>query len=130
MSGEDGCDKIVQPELYEEHLQQKVAKLRTSLDQYVGHLEVDVYPSPPSHYRLRCRFDIDERDGELMYVMWRYGAAPKRYFTSFPVANDKINALMPKFLAEVKRRPCIANDLVMVHFLSTLSTPDMVVTLV
>lgn len=130
MSGDDGCDAIVQPALYEKHLREKVDKLYSSLDQYVGHLEVEVYESPAIHYRLRCRFDVDEYAGKLTYVMWRYGIGPKRYFTEFPVANEKINRLMPALLGEIKERPIIRRDLIMVHFLSTLNTDDMLVTLV
>ncbi|WP_422102411.1 tRNA (uridine(54)-C5)-methyltransferase TrmA [Vreelandella sp.] len=87
---------------------------------------LEVYPSPPSHYRQRCEFRIWHEEDDLFYAMFEVDPEnPKNKrvirLDQFPVASARINELMPKlreaFLAsdELRRR------LFQVEFLTTLS---------
>eukprot|EP00668_Euglena_longa_P030147 GGOE01037566.1.p1 GENE.GGOE01037566.1~~GGOE01037566.1.p1 ORF type:complete len:773 (-),score=182.55 GGOE01037566.1:14-2332(-) len=111
---------------------------------------LQVFPSAPSHYRLRARFavvelpdclqqteDLAQADacgsltaGEhpLAYCMWDRGG-PGPPLSRFPLASQPINALMPRLLAAVERSPELRQGLRAVHFHGTLAG-DMAITLV
>ncbi|MBR2514545.1 MAG: tRNA (uridine(54)-C5)-methyltransferase TrmA [Halomonas sp.] len=115
----------VDPERYAEQLAEK----RTYIESTFAHFappELEVYPSPPSHYRQRCEFRIWHEEDDLFYAMFEVDPEnPKNKkvvrLDQFPVASEHINALMPRlreaFLAsdELRRR------LFQVEFLTTLS---------
>ena len=91
---------------------------------------LEVVSSEPEHYRLRCRFGVArDQTGGLTYVM-----GPDRTpLSSFPVASERINSLMPSLLRAVDEQggALLASGLREVHFLTTLAEPhDAVITLV
>jgi tRNA (uracil-5-)-methyltransferase len=89
-----------------------------------------VVPSPATGYRMRAEFRVWHQGDELDYVMFRPGEpgtpVPVR---EFPVACERIQALMPQLLAALKREPLLRRKLFQVEFLSTLDG-DTLVTLV
>ncbi|KXZ44369.1 hypothetical protein GPECTOR_68g340 [Gonium pectorale] len=61
---------------YAEQLQSKLAKLRELFAEF-SPPEVEVFESPPSHYRMRAEFTVDVREGELHYVMFDNSPEPE-----------------------------------------------------
>ncbi|BCB61544.1 MULTISPECIES: tRNA (uridine(54)-C5)-methyltransferase TrmA [Halomonadaceae] len=115
----------VDPAHYDEQLADKQAYVATTFAAF-DTPELEVYPSPPSHYRQRCEFRIWHEADDLFYAMFEVDPEnPKNKrvvrLDQFPVASAQINALMPQlreaFLAsdELRRR------LFQVEFLTTLS---------
>ncbi|AYF32424.1 tRNA (uridine(54)-C5)-methyltransferase TrmA [Vreelandella alkaliphila] len=115
----------VEPERYAEQLAEKQAYVEKTFAAFTTPT-LEVYPSPPSHYRQRCEFRIWHEDDDLFYAMFEvdsHNPKNKRVvrLDQFPVASEHINALMPRlreaFLAsdELRRR------LFQVEFLTTLS---------
>lgn len=115
----------VEPERYAEQLADKRTYVEDTFAAFATPV-LEVYPSPPSHYRQRCEFRIWHEDDDLFYAMFEVDTAnPKSKqvvrLDQFAVASTRINELMPRlreaFLAsdELRRR------LFQVEFLTTLS---------
>ena len=115
----------VDPARYDEQLAEKQAYVESTFAAF-DTPALEVYPSPPSHYRQRCEFRIWHEEDDLFYAMFEVDPEnPKNKrvvrLDQFPVASAHINELMPKlrdaFLAsdELRRR------LFQVEFLTTLS---------
>jgi len=115
----------VDPARYDEQLAEKQAYVESTFAAF-DTPALEVYPSPPSHYRQRCEFRIWHEEDDLFYAMFEVDPEnPKNKrvvrLDQFPVASAQINELMPKlreaFLAsdELRRR------LFQVEFLTTLS---------
>ncbi|MFI8749287.1 tRNA (uridine(54)-C5)-methyltransferase TrmA [Vreelandella lionensis] len=115
----------VDPARYDEQLAEKQAYVESTFAAF-DTPALEVYPSPPSHYRQRCEFRIWHEENDLFYAMFEVdpeNSKNKRVvrLDQFPVASAHINELMPKlrdaFLAsdELRRR------LFQVEFLTTLS---------
>ena len=115
----------VDPARYDEQLADKKAYVERTFAAF-DTPALEVYPSPPSHYRQRCEFRIWHEEDDLFYAMFEVDPEnPKNKrvvrLDQFPVASAHINELMPKlrdaFLAsdELRRR------LFQVEFLTTLS---------
>lgn len=120
---------IVDPARYAQQLQAKVERFRADFAALTA-LEPEVYPSQPSHYRLRAEFRIWHDGDSLDYVMFDPDApdvpVPVR---DFPIGSQRINELMPRLRAELLRTPLLRHRLFMVEFLTTLSG-DALVTLI
>lgn len=115
----------VDPARYAAQLADKQAYLESTFATFKTP-DLEVYPSPPSHYRQRCEFRIWHEEDDLFYAMFEVDPDnPKNKkvvrLDQFPVASEQINALMPQlreaFLAsdELRRR------LFQIEFLTTLS---------
>ncbi|MFP3342018.1 tRNA (uridine(54)-C5)-methyltransferase TrmA [Halomonas sp. SIMBA_159] len=115
----------VDPARYDEQLAEKQAYVESTFAAF-DTPALEVYPSPPSHYRQRCEFRIWHEEDDLFYAMFEVDPEnPKNKrvirLDQFAVASAHINELMPKlrdaFLAsdELRRR------LFQVEFLTTLS---------
>ncbi len=92
--------------------------------------EPSVFPSAPTHYRLRAEFRAWQHDGAWDYAMFD----PKNprqpvLLTDFPVADAAICALMPRLRAATLRLPELCRRLYGIEFLATLQG-DMLVTLI
>ena len=122
------------PDCYDEIFSRKVGEIEESFGSILrSHAccEITSQASPPTHFRLRCRFAITADDrGRLRYALYDEGQ-PKVTVSELPIASRQINDLMPKLLAEVEKRQGILRDnLTSVHFLATLAERDVVVTLI
>ncbi|WP_085917769.1 tRNA (uridine(54)-C5)-methyltransferase TrmA [Halomonas sp. CSM-2] len=115
----------VDPERYAEQLADKQAYVERLFASFEPPT-MEVFASPPSHYRQRCEFRIWHEGDDLFYAMFEVtpgNPKSKRVIRldQFPVASEAINRLMPRlrdaFLAsdELRRR------LFQVEFLTTLS---------
>jgi len=114
------------PSAYDAQLQGKVARLRELLAPF-GAPEPAVFDSPREHYRLRAEFRLWREDGQRHYAMFAPGEKHKAILIDdFPIASQRINALMPRLKAAWQASEELSNRLFQVEFLTTLAGDAMV----
>ncbi|MDO5102488.1 MAG: tRNA (uridine(54)-C5)-methyltransferase TrmA [Lautropia sp.] len=117
---------------YQQQLDDKVAYLK---QRFAGlHMPaLEVFDSPPEHYRMRAEFRVWHEGDEMFYAMFEPGQKANtrslRRVDQFPTASRDINALMPRLMAEVSASPVLRQRWYQVEFLSTRSG-DMLVTMI
>ncbi|MAY71617.1 MAG: tRNA (uridine(54)-C5)-methyltransferase TrmA [Halomonas sp.] len=116
---------VVEPERYAEQLAAKRDRLVEQFARF-SPPELEVYPSPPSHYRQRCEFRVWHEGDDLYYVMFEVNPEDpddKRLvrMDQFAVASERINALMPALLDAIRDNPVMRRKLFQVEFLTTLA---------
>ena len=115
----------IQPECYEEQLAEKRATLESTFAVF-NPPALEVFASPPSHYRQRCEFRIWHEGDDLFYAMFEVDPAdPKNKrvvrLDQFDVASESINALMPRLREAFLASDELRRKLFQVEFLTTLS---------
>ncbi|MFV8782774.1 tRNA (uridine(54)-C5)-methyltransferase TrmA [Microbulbifer sp. SA54] len=114
---------------YQQQLDEKVARLQQAYTPYTQ-LEPEVFPSPPSHYRLRAEFKMWQEGGRVDYAMYRQGEYKKPFvITEFTVGSERINELMPPLLDAINQSELLRKRLFCTEFLTTLSG-DALITLI
>ena len=114
------------PSSYATQLDAKVARLRELLAPF-GAPEPAVFDSPREHYRLRAEFRLWREDGQRHYAMFAPGDKHKAILIDdFPIASQRINALMPRLKAAWQASEELGNRLFQVEFLTTLAGDAMV----
>lgn len=114
------------PSSYTTQLDAKVARLRELLAPF-GAPEPAVFDSPREHYRLRAEFRLWPEDGQRHYAMFAPGEKHKAILIEdFPIASQRINALMPRLKAAWQASEELGNRLFQVEFLTTLAGDAMV----
>lgn len=114
------------PSSYTTQLDAKVARLRELLAPF-GAPEPAVFDSPREHYRLRAEFRLWREDGQRHYAMFAPGEKHKAILIEdFPIASQRINALMPRLKAAWQASEELGNRLFQVEFLTTLAGDAMV----
>ncbi len=109
------------PEHYTGQLQQKVLDVEQQFANFSLPV-IEVFTSPPLHYRLRAEFKIWHEGGRAQYAMYRQGEYKKPYvIENFTVAARLINHLMPPLLAAINASDTLRRRLFSVEFLTTLS---------
>ncbi len=117
------------PERYPEQLQQKVDSIGSMFAPFAPP-ELEVFPSPVSHYRMRAEFKIWHEGNRSHYAMYQPGEYKKPFIIdTFPVANALINRLMPQLLEEINQDDILSKRLFQVEFLTT-QREEAVVTLI
>ena len=118
---------VVDPSQYEQQLAEKAEQTRARFAAFDAP-ELEVFPSPPSHYRMRCEFRIWHEDDDLYYAMFEVefddeGNKKKTVvrMDDFPVASQRINELMPLLRERLKASPVLRERLFQCEFLTTLS---------
>ncbi len=116
---------VVDPARYDQQLEAKRERIRRDFARF-DVPELEVYPSPPSHYRQRCEFRVWHEGDDLFYAMFEVDPEdPKRKevvrLDDYPVASRRINALMPALLDAIRDVPVLRRRLFQVEFLTTLS---------
>lgn len=116
---------VVDPPRYDQQLDAKRERITEQFARF-SPPALEVYPSPPSHYRQRCEFRIWHEGDDLHYAMFevdREDPGKKRVIRldDFPVASRRINALMPALLDAIRDEPLMRRKLFQVEFLTTLS---------
>jgi len=123
---------VVDPARYDQQLEAKRQRITEQFARF-SPPALEVYPSPPSHYRQRCEFRIWHEGDDLFYAMFEIqesegdpGEPNKKTKTvvrldDFPVASRRINELMPALLDAIRDVPLLRRRLFQVEFLTTLS---------
>lgn len=116
------------PQQYQQQLAVKQQRLLNLVPAMVDKLQV--YASPPTHYRQRAEFRIWQTSERLFYAMFD-PTNPKQpvEITSCPMACEAIDQLMQPLLAAISADATLKNGLFEVDFLATLSG-EMLVTLI
>ncbi|MGB3384493.1 MAG: tRNA (uridine(54)-C5)-methyltransferase TrmA [Marinomonas sp.] len=109
----------IQPELYEQQLEEKHAEL-TRLMADLPLPDLEVFPSDPTHYRMRAEFRIWHEGDDLYYAMFD-SAEPRTPIRTdqFLAASTLINELMPALIDAVRDIPVLRHKLFQVDFLTT-----------
>ncbi|RUO24110.1 tRNA (uridine(54)-C5)-methyltransferase TrmA [Aliidiomarina minuta] len=112
---------------YDEQLADKVNALQQKLAPF-NPPALDVYPSPPMHYRMRAEFRVWHEGDDLYYIMFDKNTHDKYRVDQLPAANQLINQLMPALLEYLKPRETLRRKLFQVDFLTT-TTDEVVISL-
>ncbi|WP_226702984.1 tRNA (uridine(54)-C5)-methyltransferase TrmA [Microbulbifer elongatus] len=114
---------------YQQQLDQKVDRLREAYTPFTS-LTPEVFPSPPSHYRLRAEFKMWQEGGRVDYAMYKQGEYKKPFvIEEFTVGSRRINELMPPLLDAINQSEILRKRLFCTEFLTTLSG-DALITLI
>lgn len=113
----------LQPQEYQALLDAKSEHLRSRFDDlgdFATHVELDVLPSKPKHYRMRAEFRMWHEGDDLYYAMFPPGNKyqPIR-IESFPQASERINDLMMPLLEGIKSSLVLSHKLFQIDFLSS-----------
>lgn len=116
---------VVDPARYQEQLNAK----RDVINRRFAHLdppELEVFASPPSHYRQRCEFRVWHEGDDLFYAMFEVNPDDPKdkaiiRIDQYPVASQRINELMPLLIEALRDNPVLRRKLFQVEFLTTLS---------
>ncbi len=106
---------------YAAQLHGKVTRLRELLAPFAAP-EPEVFSSPGEHYRLRAEFRLWREQEERFYAM--FAAGDNRtpiLIDDFPIASQRINALMPQLKAAWQASKALSFKLFQVEFLTTLA---------
>ncbi|MDM3871212.1 tRNA (uridine(54)-C5)-methyltransferase TrmA [Porticoccus sp. W117] len=113
---------------YQQQLDEKIARLREDFSN-LELPDVAVYPSQPSHFRMRAEFRIWHEGEQSFYAMHKPGGSRPIPIDDFPIGSEKINQLMPAVMAGIHGNEVLRRKLYVVEFLTTLSG-DALVTLI
>lgn len=83
--------------------------------------ELEIFPSPKLHYRMRSEFRVWHDGDDLYYIMFDKETKEKIRVDQFPPASELINALMPQLINRIKASKKLRFKLFQIDFLSTLS---------
>ena len=105
---------------YLELLEKKREKL-TALFAHFNAPALEVFASPPQHYRMRAEFRLWHDNGDLYHIMFDPQSSRRYRVDSFPIASELINRMMRALLPLLKLREVLTRRLFQVDYLSTLS---------
>ncbi len=111
----------VYPEQYQQQLEEKVQVLTEKFSAFPMP-GLEVFESPPTHYRMRAEFKIWQQDGQAHYAMFEPGD-PKTpvFIEDFPIGSERINNLMTPLLDAINASDLLRLKLFQVEFLTTLA---------
>ena len=119
----------VEPAQYQQLLSKKVAKVFTLLARF-SPPPAQIVPSQVTGFRMRAEFRIWHEGEDLNYVMFqRDDRKTPVTITEFPIADERIQKLMPVLREKLKTSPSLRHKLFQVEFLATLAG-DTLVTLI
>ncbi|WP_447928464.1 MULTISPECIES: tRNA (uridine(54)-C5)-methyltransferase TrmA [unclassified Vreelandella] len=115
----------VDPQRYDEQLKDKRVAVEALFAPF-SPPALEVYPSPPSHYRQRCEFRIWHEGDDLYYAMFEVNPEDPKdkkvvRLDQFLVASERINELMPRLREAFLQSDTLRKRLFQVEFLTTLS---------
>lgn len=116
----------IQPEHYQQQLDDKAERLGRLLAPFAAPVP-EVFASPPLHYRMRAEFRFWRNGTDSHFAM----TGPDRRLVrvdAFPVACERICALMPRVLQALQQHEQLRAKLFQVEFLAA-TTGDCVLTL-
>lgn len=117
------------PDFYREQLNLKTNRTRQQFSRF-GVDDIEVFESPPAHFRMRAEFKIWHQEGIAHYAMYRPGEYKQPILINeFSIGSKRINELMPDLLSAVNLELILKHKLFQVEFLTTLSG-DGLITLV
>jgi tRNA (uracil-5-)-methyltransferase len=82
---------------------------------------LEVFESPPEHYRMRAEFRVWHAGDDLYYIMFDQQTKKPYRVDDFGTASRLINRVMPVLIDAIKANQTLRRRLFQVDFLSTLS---------
>ncbi|WP_374575006.1 tRNA (uridine(54)-C5)-methyltransferase TrmA [Acinetobacter sp.] len=116
---------------YQQQLDAKTARITSQFAEY-SPPALEVFASAEQNFRMRAEFRIWHTENDMFYAMFERNEDQQKQVVridEFPIADQSINALMPKLLDALKADPALSKRLFEVHFLATLKG-EMLVSLV
>ena len=118
----------IDPANYNDQLLEKQQRIRSLFTDY-DLPDIEVFPSPPLHFRMRGEFRIWHQGDESFYAMNPPGESKPRPIDGFPIGSEPMVATMPPLLEAINSNPLLRRRLYAVEFLTTLSG-EVLVTLI
>ena len=111
----------VNPDQYQSLLDTKTQRIRHQFAEF-SPPQLDVFPSPTLHFRLRAEFKIWHQGDDSYFVMFKPEKAkePVR-IDQFPIGSERINQLMGELMSAIISSELLRRKLFQVEFLTTLS---------
>lgn len=117
------------PAHYADQLDKKKTEFQTMMAPF-DPPALEVFESPPLHYRQRAEFKIWHEGDDLHYAVFDRGRGhPPSFVENFPSASQVINDCMPQLREVLRHTPVLRHKLFQVEFLSTLKG-ELLVTLI
>jgi tRNA (uracil-5-)-methyltransferase len=111
----------VYPERYQQLLEEKTKTLIEKFSDF-SMPELEVFESPPTHYRMRAEFKIWQQDSRAHYAMFEPSDRKTPVFIDrFPIGSKRINELMTPLLDKINACEVLRLKLFQVEFLTTLA---------
>lgn len=111
----------VNTDLYQAQLDEKLQRIREQFSVFELP-DIQVFPSPASHFRMRAEFKVWHEEDHAYYAMFESGKDKRPIrVDEFPIGSLLINQLMPKLMAAVNGDEVLSRRLFQVEFLTTLS---------
>ncbi len=111
---------FIDPDNYEHQLEQKAKHLKQEFAPFQAP-ELEVFPSPKQHYRMRAEFRVWHQGEDLYYIMFDKETKQKIRIDEFGPAGALINHLMPVLINALRNNEVLRRKLFQVDFLSSLS---------
>ena len=112
--------RSIDPTTYDQQLSDKVDTLE-ALFSDVETPTLEVFPSPPLHYRMRAEFRVWHDGDDLYYIMFDQNTREKYRVDAFPVGGRLMNNVMTDLIERIRTSPILRNKLFQIDFLTTLS---------
>ncbi len=120
---------IAKTENYQLQLNEKIVKTIEEFKLF-SPPDLEVFPSPSSHFRMRAEFKIWHEEDKTYYVMHEKGEHNKTIkINCFSIGSRLINELMPLLIQHVESNETLRRKLFQVEFLTTTSL-DSLITLI
>lgn len=116
----------------ENYQQQLAEKEQLTLQQFAafGFEQLDVFPSPWQHYRMRAEFKAWHQDNQVHYAMFRSDKSCQVYtLESYAPGSPAMQRIMPRLREALNTDDILRHKLFQVDFLTT-STGECLVTLI
>lgn len=114
------ADIAYYPEQYQSLLEKKVANIQARFES-ITECQPQVFPSQPSHYRMRAEFRVWHDGDDLYYIMFDPQTKQKIRIDQFGPASTLINQMMATLVEHLKNNQILRHKLFQVDFLSTQS---------
>ncbi len=109
------------PASYQHQLNEKVRRISSDFSMF-SLPDIQVFPSPEKHYRMRAEFRVWHDKERTDYVMFTQDEFKRPYpIHEFPVGSALMNDLMPRLLNEINSNELLRHKLYQVEFLTTKS---------
>ena len=111
----------INPNQYHSLLDAKANRIQEQFAEF-SPPKLEIYDSPPLHFRVRAEFKLWHDQDDSYYAMFNH-EQPKQpvRIDEFPIGAKRINQLMKDLLAEIKISELLRHKLFQVEFLTTLS---------
>lgn len=113
-------NKPIQYDNYRNLLEAKIEKFKALFNEF-DLPSFTVFPSPPSHYRMRAEFRIWHKGDEINHIMYDQVNKRRVMIDDFPIASTLINKGMKVIIPLLKYNHELRYKLFQIDYLSTLS---------